>query len=98
MQTQPLGHTSYAVIPAPLRRHSRTPPPSFPHPSAVIPAPLRRHSRTPRRHSRTPPPSFLHPSAVIPAVFKRESLLDYAGVNPAYSNWISAYKACPCRL
>ena len=45
----------------------------------------------------TPPLSFL-PPAVIPAVFKRESILDYAGVNPAYSNWISAYKACPCRL
>ena len=31
------------------------------------------------------PPSFPHPSAVIPAVFKRESILDYAGVNPAYA-------------
>ena len=54
MQTQPLGHTSSAVIPA-------SPPLSFPP-------------------------------------FKRESILDYADVNPAYANWIPAYKACPCRL
>ena len=39
MQTQPLGHTSSAVIPTPFRRHSHTPPP-------VIPAPPRCHSRS----------------------------------------------------
>ena len=35
--------------------------------------------------SATPLRSFPTPPAVIPAVFKRESILDYAGVNPAYA-------------
>ena len=80
MQHQPLGHTP--------RRHSHTPPPSFPHSSTVIPTLLHRHSRTPppsfphpstvipappRRHSRTPPPSFPHSSTVIPAPLRRHS-------------------------
>ena len=88
-----------------LRRHSRTPPPSFPPfkresildyaPPLSFP-PFKRESIL----DYAPPLSFpqylsgnpywIMPPAVIPAVFKRESILDYADVNPAYANWISA--------
>ena len=63
MRIQPLRrHRTPAVIPAPLRRHSRTPPPSFPHPSpsfphpsTVIPAVFKREpSPTLCRYSRSP--------------------------------------------